>query len=177
MRFSETELSGVFLIELELSEDERGSFARSFCLDEFGEAGIGFDIVQANISFNNFAGTVRGMHYQEHPYAESKIVRCTRGAILDVVLDLRVESDTYCQWYGVELNAENRSALLVPPGCAHGFQTLADATEVHYLMSERYKAEATAGVRYNDPTFGIEWPMKVSSITERDRCWPDFQQQ
>jgi len=174
MKFSETELSGVYLIELEPSEDERGSFARSFCRDEFGEAGIDFSIAQANISFNNFAGTIRGMHYQEHPFEELKVVRCTRGAIFDVVLDLRPESSTYCQWCSAELNAENGSALFVPAGCAHGFQTLSDSTEVHYLMSEPYKPDAASGIRFDDPVFGIEWPMIVSSVSDRDRHWPDF---
>jgi len=174
MRFSETELSGVYLIELELSEDERGSFARSYCGDEFAEAGIDFSIAQANISFNNFAGTIRGMHYQERPFEESKVVRCTRGTIFDVVLDLRPESNTYCQWFGVGLDSENRSALLVPAGCAHGFQTLSDSTEVHYLMSESYRPDAAAGIRFDDPVFGVEWPMTVSSISDRDRHWPDF---
>lgn len=176
MKITETKLSGVYLIELELAEDERGSFARSFCIDEFGACGIDFSIVQSNISFNKSAGTLRGMHYQKQPFTESKIVRCTRGAIFDVVVDLRSESDTFCQWYGVELNSENRSALLVPPGCAHGFQTLLDSTELHYLMSERYQPEAAVGVRFDDPAFEIVWPMKVSSLSARDRQWPDFHQ-
>lgn len=174
MKISETRLSGVYLIDLELFEDERGSFARSFCLEEFNEAGIEFSIAQANISFNNFAGTIRGMHFQEHPFEESKVVRCTRGALFDVVLDLRPESSTYCQWCGSELNSENRSALFIPAGCAHGFQTLTDSTEVHYLMSESFKPEAARGVRFDDPVFGVEWPMQVSSISDRDRHWPDF---
>jgi len=177
MQFSEAALSGVYLIELETAEDERGSFARSFCVDEFEEAGIEFSIVQANISFNNFAGTLRGMHFQGHPHGESKIVRCTRGAIFDVALDLRAESETFCQWHGVELNAENRKALLIPQGCAHGFQTLSKSTEVHYLMSERYMPETADGVRFDDPAFRIDWPKTVSSISARDRSWPDFQRQ
>jgi dTDP-4-dehydrorhamnose 3,5-epimerase len=174
MKITPTELSGVALIELEPIEDQRGLFARSFCVDAFAEADIMFSVKQSNISFNNFAGTIRGMHYQRHPFEESKIVRCTRGAIFDVAVDLRPESETFCRWYGAELNAENRLALLVPPGCAHGFQTLTDSTEVLYLMSERYVADSSAGVRHDDPSFGIAWPEEVSSISDKDRNWPDF---
>ena len=170
----ETGIPGLYLIDIERIEDARGLFARTFCLAELGEAGIEFPVVQANISFNNFAGTVRGMHYQREPNAEGKIVRCTRGALFDVAIDLRPESGTYCQWYGTELNDDNRSALLIPAGFAHGFQTLSDDTEVHYLMSAAYVPESAAGVRHDDPTFGIEWPMAVSSISEKDRQWPDF---
>ena len=177
MKFTETELAGVCLIELELLQDERGSFARSFCQKELAEIDVDFNITQANISYSSRAGTIRGMHFQEHPFAESKIVRCTSGAIFDVAIDLRSTSETYCNWYGVEINAENRLALLVPPGCAHGFQTLSDSAEVHYLMSESYKAEAAAGVRFNDPVFGIQWPLPVASISDRDRLWPDYRQQ
>lgn len=174
MIIAETGLAGLFLLDIERIEDDRGMFARSFCADELGEAGIDFPVVQANISFNNFAGTVRGMHYQRDPHAEGKIVRCTRGALFDVAIDLRPGSDTFCQWYGTELNDDNRSALLIPPGFAHGFQTLSDATEIHYLMSAAYEPESAAGVRYDDPAFGVEWPIEVSSISEKDRQWPDF---
>jgi dTDP-4-dehydrorhamnose 3,5-epimerase len=170
----DTGFSGLYLIELERIEDERGMFARSFCMAELGAAGIDFPIVQANISFNNFSGTVRGMHFQRDPHAEGKIVRCTRGALFDVVIDLRPGSETFCQWFGTELNADNRSALLIPPGFAHGFQTLSDATEVHYLMSAAYSPESASGVRYDDPAFAVEWPIAVSSISEKDRQWPDF---
>ena len=174
MIIGETGFSGLYLIDLERIEDARGLFARSFCLEELGEAGIEFPVVQANISFNNFAGTVRGMHYQREPNGEGKIVRCTRGALFDVAIDLRPESDRYCQWYGTELNDDNRSALLIPAGFAHGFQTLSDDTEVHYLMSSAYAPESVAGVRHDDPAFGVKWPMDVSSISEKDRQWPDF---
>jgi dTDP-4-dehydrorhamnose 3,5-epimerase len=175
VRFSQTALSGVFLIEPELLADERGAFARSFCVDEFATAGIDFEIVQANISFNKSSGTVRGMHYQRAPHAETKVVRCTRGAMFDVVVDLRSESATFGQWVSAELNADNRAALFIPQGCAHGFQTLLDNTEVDYLMSGRYVAESSSGVRYDDPAFGIEWPLPVSSISERDQNWPDLE--
>jgi dTDP-4-dehydrorhamnose 3,5-epimerase len=175
MRFSQTGLAGVFLIEPELLADERGSFARSFCVDEFAEAGIDFEVVQANISFNRFSGTVRGMHFQSPPHAEAKVVRCTRGALYDVVVDLRPDSATCGEWFAAELNADNRSALYIPEGCAHGFQTLLDNTEVDYLMSGRYEPGAASGVRFDDPVFGIDWPLAVSSVSDRDRNWPDFE--
>lgn len=174
MKITPTELEGVALIELEPVEDERGLFARSFCIDAFADANINFSVKQTNISFNKFSGTLRGMHYQRRPFEESKIVRCTRGAIYDVAIDLRPESKTFCRWYGIELNADNRLALLIPSGCAHGFQTLTDLTEVHYLMSEKYVPNASSGVRYDDPIFAIKWPAEVSSISDKDRNWPDF---
>jgi dTDP-4-dehydrorhamnose 3,5-epimerase len=174
MIISETGFSGLYVIDLERIEDDRGLFARSFCLSELEAAGIGFEVVQANISFNNYAGTVRGMHYQFEPHTESRIVRCTRGAIYDVSVDLRPDSKTYCKWYARELNSENRTALLIPRGFAHGFQTLSDDTEVHYLVSTAYVRGSYTGVRYNDPAFGIEWPMDVSSISDQDQQWPDF---
>ena len=170
-----TELPGVFLIEPEMLTDDRGSFARSFCVDEFAAAGIDIEIVQANLSSNKFSGTVRGMHYQRAPHAEAKIVRCSSGAMYDVVVDLRPDSATYCTWFAAELNSDNKKALFIPEGCAHGFQTLLDNTEVDYLMSVRYVPESSTGVRYDDPAFGIEWPLPVSSVSERDRSWPDFQ--
>ena len=175
MHFSKTKLSGVFLIEPELHADDRGSFARSFCVDEFNEAGIDFRVVQANISLNKYAGTVRGMHYQLPPFAEAKVVSCTSGAFCDVVVDLRAGSQTLGQWIAIELSAENKNSVFMPEGCAHGFQTLVDNTEISYLMSERYAPEAASGVRYNDPAFGIEWPMAVSSVSARDQGWPDYQ--
>jgi dTDP-4-dehydrorhamnose 3,5-epimerase len=175
MIFSETKLSGVFLIEPEVHADDRGSFARTFCLDDFESADISFYVVQANTSFNKFAGTLRGMHYQVSPFEEAKVVRCTRGALYDVIVDLRSDSPTLGQWFATELNAENRKSVFAPEGCAHGFQTLVDNTEVSYLMSEYYAPEAASGVRYDDPAFGIEWPLPVSSVSDRDRSWPDFE--
>jgi dTDP-4-dehydrorhamnose 3,5-epimerase len=174
MRFSPTDLPGVFLIELEMHVDERGSFARSFCVDEFAEAGIDFEVVQGNVSFTKFTGTVRGIHFQAPPHAEARVVRCTSGALFDVVVDLRRDSKAYGKWIGAELSADNRRAMYIPKGCAHGFQTLLDDTEVSYLMSERYVPEAAAGVRFDDPCIGIDWPLEVSSVSERDRNWPDF---
>ena len=174
MRLVDTSLRGVSLIELDRMTDDRGSFARSFCVDEFSNAGIEFVVDQTNISMNYVAGTVRGMHIQGPPSTETKIVRCTRGAILDVALDLRPESDTYCQWFGVELSPDNGTALFIPPGCAHGFQSLQDNSEVHYLMHGKYDPDAAYGVRYDDPAINIAWPMPVTSISDKDRSWPDI---
>ncbi len=172
MKFTDTDIDGVCVIDLEPVSDERGWFVRTFCVDEFAGAGIDFSIVQENISFNRDAGTLRGMHFQRAPFEEAKVVRCARGAIYDVALDLRSDSDTYRSWFGIELDAESGRSLFVPAGCAHGFQTLTDDVEIHYLMSERYHPEAAAGVRYDDPAFAIDWPLPVSSVSERDRSWP-----
>jgi len=174
MRLVDTSLRGVSLIELERMADERGSFARSFCVDELSKADIEFVVDQASISQNYVAGTVRGMHLQGLSSPETKIVRCTRGAIFDVALDLRPESDTYCQWFGVELSPDNGTAIFIPPGCAHGFQSLQDNSEVHYLMHGKYDPDAAYGVRYDDPAINIAWPMPVTSISDKDRSWPDI---
>jgi dTDP-4-dehydrorhamnose 3,5-epimerase len=174
MQFIETKLSDVVIIDLERIGDERGSFARSFCVDEMAAAGLPFVIDQANIAVNQRAGTVRGMHIQTDPSPEAKIVRCTRGGLVDVALDLRPDSGSYCQWVGVELTPENGRALYIPPGCAHGFQTLHDGTEVHYLMHGKYDPDAATGVRYDDDAFGIEWPIPVTTLSDRDKSWPDF---
>jgi len=169
-----TPLPDVFVVEPELISDERGFFARTWCHREFEQLGLGAQIVQCNVSFNHVTGTLRGMHYQAAPYEEAKLVRCTRGRMYDVALDLRPESTTYCRWFGIVLDAENRKALYVPPGCAHGFLTLADDTEVFYQMSEYYEPGAGRGVRYNDPVFGIDWPGAIHVINERDRTYADF---
>lgn len=174
MKIVEVDVAGVYLMDLEPIVDQRGFFARSWCRDDFLAAGIDFSVLQTNISFNRQAGTIRGMHFQTEPSPEAKVVRCPRGGIFDVVVDLRPASDTYCRWFGVELNEENKKAIYIPPECAHGLQTLADDTEVHYLMSERYDPDAASGVRFDDSAFGIDWPLPVSSISERDRSWPDF---
>jgi dTDP-4-dehydrorhamnose 3,5-epimerase len=165
---------GVVVIELERHEDERGFFARSFCADEFAAHGLSACVAQCNISFNRRRGTVRGLHFQRPPRAEAKLVRCTAGAIYDVAVDLRSASPTFCRYVGVELTARNRRMLYVPPGFAHGFQTLADESEVFYQMSEPFTAEAADGVRWNDPAFAIAWPLDVQVISERDRSFPDF---
>ena len=174
MNFSQTDLPGVLLIKPELLADDRGSFARSFCVDEFAAAGIDFNIVQANISFNKFTGTVRGMHFQRSPHAEAKVVRCTSGAMFDVVVDLRPDSATYCQWIAAELNADNRDALFIPEGCAHGFLTLTDEAEVYYQISTFYHSESAAGVRWNDPAFQVVWPSPPELINSRDAAFPNF---
>lgn len=175
MRFIETELKGAFLIEIEPREDERGFFARAWCEEEFRAHGLNPQIRQCNISFNRYRGTLRGMHYQVAPYGEVKVVRCTAGAVYDVIIDLRPESPTYCRWTGVELSQSNRRMLYIPEGFAHGFQTLQDNTELFYQMSESFHPEAARGVRWDDPLFGITWPpVERRILSERDRQFPDF---
>ena len=174
MVFQETKLTGAFEIHLELRLDERGFFARSWCQKEFESHNLNSRLVQCNISFNLRKGTLRGMHYQVSPYAEAKLVRCTRGAIYDVLLDLRPESPTFKEWVAVVLTDDKRNMAYVPEGFAHGFLTLEDHTEVFYQMSEVYNAEASRGVRWDDPAFGIAWPEKVEVISERDRSYPNF---
>lgn len=174
MRFVETPLAGAFVIELELVEDPRGFFARAFCADEFRRRGLEPCIAQSNISHNKRKGTLRGMHYQVAPHQEAKLVRCIRGAIYDVIVDLRPESPSYCRWTAVELTADNRRALYVPQDVAHGFQTLADDTEVFYEMSAPHVAAAARGVRWNDPRFGIAWPLPEPLLSERDAAYADF---
>lgn len=175
MLFTETNLRGAYLIDIEQRQDERGFFARAWCQQEFEDHGLVARVVQANISYNKRAGTLRGMHYQKAPYAETKLVRCVRGAIYDVIIDLRPDSPTYMQWLGVELTAENYRMLYVPEGFAHGFQTLADNTEVTYQVSQFYTPGAEGGLRYDDPAFKIEWPVAVRVISEKDRNWPDYE--
>ncbi len=175
MTFRELELPGAFLIELDRIEDERGFFARTFCRDEFAEHGLATEIVQANTAFNRRKGTLRGMHFQAAPHEEAKLVRCTRGAVYDVIVDLRRDSPTFTRWVSVELTVENDTMLYVPEGFAHGYQTLEDETETSYLMSRRYEPSAGRGVRWDDPAFGIEWPDEGDrTMNERDRTWPDF---
>ena len=172
MKFSPTKLSGVWLVDLERREDERGFFARSWCQAEFERHGLNPRLVQCNVSFNRKRGTLRGMHYQVAPHAEAKLVRCTRGAIFDVAVDLRPESPTYRHWVGVELTAENGRALYIAEGFAHGFQTLADDSEVFYQMSEFFHPECARGLRWNDPAFGISWPSPNPIISDRDQNLP-----
>jgi dTDP-4-dehydrorhamnose 3,5-epimerase len=163
----------MFIVGLERLEDERGFFARSFCVDEFAALGLDPSFVQCNISWNRRAGTVRGMHFQQPPAAESKLVRCTRGAIYDVVVDLRPDSPAYRTHVGIELTADNRDALYIPAGAvAHGFQTLVDDTEVSYQMGERYTPSAARGVRFDDPALAIRWPLAVTSVNAKDTEWP-----
>ncbi len=169
MIFRETRLAGVFVIEPERLEDPRGFFARTWCREEFANRKLSTELVQCNVSYNVRKGTLRGMHYQEDPHAEIKLVRCTRGAIHDVVVDLRPTSPTFRQWVGVDLTADNRLALYIPEGFAHGFLTLQDDCEVFYQMSEFYHPECARGLRWDDPALGIVWPSDVSVIADKDR--------
>ena len=175
MIFSETKLAGAFVIELEPFNDERGFFAMSWSADEFSKRGLARELRECNISFNRRKGTLRGMHYQREPHAQAKLIRCTAGAIYDVIVDLRPNSPTFKQWIAVELNAENRFALYAPEGFAHGFQTLTDNVEIFYQMSDVYAPELAGGVRWNDPAFAIDWPAPPQAMNDRDRTYPDFQ--
>jgi dTDP-4-dehydrorhamnose 3,5-epimerase len=175
MHFHEAPLQGAYVIEPERREDERGFFARTWCYDEFDHYGLAATPVQCNISFNRRKGTLRGMHFQHSPHGEVKLVRCTMGAMLDVIIDLRSDSPTFRRWFGVELSAVNRKMLYIPKDFAHGFLTLCDETEVFYQMSQTFVAEAAAGLRWNDPTIGIDWPFEPSVMSERDKTYPDFE--
>jgi dTDP-4-dehydrorhamnose 3,5-epimerase len=175
MIFEATKLPGVYAINLERKADERGFFARSWCCREFETNALNPRLVQCSVSFNTSRGTLRGMHYQAPPYPETKLVRCTQGAIYDVVVDLRPNSPAFKQWVAVTLSAENRQMVYVPEGCGHGFLTLEDETEVLYQMSEFYHPESALGVRWNDAAFAICWPGAVKVISERDRLYPDFE--
>lgn len=174
MLFTETQLKGAYVIDLEPREDERGFFARTWCAQEFETLGLNPRVVQCNISFNKKRGTLRGMHYQADPYKEAKLVRCTRGAIYDVIIDLRVASPTFRQWLSIELTAENRRAVYIPEDFAHGFQTLAEDTEVFYQMSEFFHPECARGIRWDDPMFRIEWPIANVIISQKDNSYSFF---
>lgn len=174
MTFHETKIPGVFEIRIEPKPDERGFFARTWCQKEFEGHGLNPKLVQCSISVSTRKGTLRGMHYQAAPYRETKIVRCTRGAIFDVAIDLRPQSRTFRSWVSAVLTAEDRNMLCVPEGCAHGFMTLEAGTEVLYQMSEVFDANSARGVRWDDPAFQIAWPEKVEVISERDRTYPNF---
>lgn len=174
MRFTSTSLDGVMLVEPEPARDARGFFARTFCVREFAARGLETSFVQHSLSFNAERGTLRGMHYQREPHGEVKVVSCAKGAIRDVLIDLRPGSPTYGHWAGFDLDERNRRSLYVPKGVAHGFQTLEPMTEVTYLISAFYEPAAACGVRYDDPEFGIDWPLPVSVISEKDQAWPAF---
>ena len=175
MIFKESKLKGAYVIDLERREDDRGFFGRVWCTKEFEGHGLTSRVVQANTSYNKRKGTLRGMHYQIDPGPEAKMIRCIRGAIYDVIIDLRPSSSTYKQWIGVELTAENRRALYVPEYFAHGFITLEDNTEILYLVSGFYSPECERGVRHNDPAFGIDWPVEIEVISKKDETWPAYQ--
>jgi len=172
MKFLKTEIQDVWLIEPDFHEDARGRFFRAWCLDEFTKHGIVFTPVQANMGYNLLKGTLRGMHYQVEPALEAKLVRCTRGAMFDVALDVRPQSATYGQWFGAELTADNGRMLLVPEGCAHGYQALEDGTEMHYMASHVFAPKEARGARFDDPAFGIVWPLVPSVISAQDSNWP-----
>jgi dTDP-4-dehydrorhamnose 3,5-epimerase len=172
--FRETPLTGAFVIDLEAHRDERGFFARTFCQDEFEARGLNPTTAQSNLSYNFASGTLRGMHYQRRPAAETKLIRCVRGAIYDVIIDLRPDSPSYLQHFGIELTSANRSALYVPEMFAHGYQTLTDDAEVVYQVSEFYTPGVEAGLRFDDPTFAIAWPQPVTVISEKDQSWAPF---
>jgi dTDP-4-dehydrorhamnose 3,5-epimerase len=175
MKFVPLELADAYLIELEPHGDDRGFFARTWCRDEFIAHGLDPAVAQCSMSRNARAGTLRGMHFQRRPHAEVKLVRCSRGAIFDVVVDLRPGSPTHTAWFGAELTEELGNAMYVPEGFAHGFQTLTDGTDVVYMISTPYAPDAAAGVRWDDPAFGIHWPEAAErTISERDRAWPDY---
>lgn len=174
MLIETTPLAGVLVVTPQKIEDERGFFARTFCQRELAEAGVDIHLVQTNVSGNRHRGTLRGLHYQGEPHPDKKLVTCTRGAIFDVAVDLRKDSPTYCQWFGVELTADNRKGLYIPPGCAHGFITLVDYTDVNYLMGETFHADLAQGARWNDPAFAIDWPIKPAVMNDRDAHYPDW---
>lgn len=174
MRFHETPLSGCYVIEQERLNDHRGFFARVWCQRELERYGLKTEVAQANVGFSQHKGTLRGLHYQRGPHAEVKIVRCTRGAMFDVAVDLRPTSPTFRQWFGVELTEENGKMLYVPEGFAQGYLTLVDGTEMTYQTSKFFDRESATGVRYNDPAFSIKWPAEARVISEQDTLWPDF---
>lgn len=172
MIFHETKLNGAYIVELEKREDERGFFARAFCSREFEQHGLQPRVVQANTSYNHKKGTLRGMHYQVPPASEPKFIRCIRGAVWDVIIDLRPDSPTYLEYVGIELSAENRRAIYVPDMFAHGNQALTDGAELFYLVGEYYTPGCERGVRYDDPAVGIDWPLPATVISEKDMSWP-----
>jgi len=172
MIFTESRLSGAYLVDLERLTDERGFFARSYCAEEFAARGLGPELRQCSVSYNAHKGTLRGMHYQGAPHEEHKLVRCTAGAIFDVIVDIRATSPTYRHWFGAELTDGNHRSLFIPPGFAHGFVSLTDHTEVYYMISVAHVPEAGRGFRWNDPAFAIEWPLPPAVISARDAAYP-----
>lgn len=174
MNFAETKLADAYIVLPDIAEDERGYFARIWCARELKDMGLNGRLAQSSISYNKRKGTLRGMHFQAWPHHEAKLVRCTRGAIFDVIVDLRPESPTFKQWIGMELSEDNHKMLYVPEDCAHGFQTLRDETEVTYYVSEFYEPGAERGFRYDDPAFGISWPYEVVVVSAKDQQWSEF---
>lgn len=172
MFFSKTKLEGLYLITPKLLKDDRGFFARTFCANEFKLAGLGFDIVETDLSYNKKKGIIRGLHFQKVPKAQGKIVQCLRGALYDVAVDLRPDSKTFGQWFAAELSHENKTMFLIPKGFAHGFQTLEDDTEIQYFMSDFFSPEHAWGVRWDDPELDIRWPLAPTLMSEKDKNWP-----
>ncbi len=175
MNFVANNVEGCYVIEPHKIVDERGYFARAWCADELRQAGLDDHISQSNMAWSPHQGTLRGLHFQLGPHAETKILRCVRGSIFDVVVDLRPESPSYCQWFGVELNPQNACAIYVPKGCATGYLTLVDDAEIYYHTSAAFAPESASGVRFDDPAFAIEWPRAVEVISDADKSWPDYQ--
>ncbi len=175
MKIQPTSVNGVYVVEIEPIGDDRGFFARTFCVKEFIDAGINMSIVQQNMSLSKIKGTLRGLHYQRAPHAEDKYIHCKSGAIFDVAVDIDPQSSTYLKWFGIELSADNRKGLFISNNCAHGYQVLTDAAEVSYSSSEFYHPESEGGLRYDDPTIGIEWPVAVTELSSKDTSWPYLQ--
>lgn len=175
MEFKNAPIKGAYIIDVKRIGDERGFFGRLWCQEEYSEHGLLAKIAQSNIGVSKMAGTLRGLHYQKPPHQEVKIVRCSRGAMFDVIVDLRSDSPTYKQWFGMELNEDNATMLYVPEGCATGYLTLTDNTEMYYHTTEFYHPDSATGVRYNDPAFVIEWPREIKVLSENDQNWPDFE--
>ena len=174
MQFQTTTLDGAWLIQLQPARDSRGFFARTFCVEEFAAHGLETNYPQHSMSFSALKGTLRGMHYQREPHSETKLIRCSKGTIWDVIIDIRPSSPTYRRWQAFELSESNATQLYVPKGFAHGFQTISAAAEVNYLISEPHAATAAFGIRYDDPTFAIAWPLSISVISDKDAHWPNF---
>jgi dTDP-4-dehydrorhamnose 3,5-epimerase len=174
MTFTETPITGAWLVDADPRGDDRGFFARVWCRREFAEKGLDAPFVQCNLASSRRQGTLRGLHYQADPHGEAKLVRCIRGSVFDVIVDLRPESASYLRWFGVELSDQNRRSIYVPAGCAHGYQALTDGCEVLYPVSAFYAPEAERGIRWNDPSFHIEWPLEPAHMSIKDRNWPDF---
>jgi dTDP-4-dehydrorhamnose 3,5-epimerase len=172
MIFTESPLPGAFLVDMARLEDERGFFARAYCTEEFAARGLGAEMRQCSVSYNRMKGTLRGLHYQSAPHEEHKLVRCTAGAIFDVIVDIRPQSPHYRRWFGTQLTAENRRSLFIPPGYAHGFVTLCDQTEVYYMISASHAPEHSRGYRWNDPAFSIQWPLVPGIVSQRDAQYP-----
>jgi dTDP-4-dehydrorhamnose 3,5-epimerase len=175
MRFTATEIAGAWLIDIDRLADERGFFARVWCRQEFAAHGCETDLVQASLAYTERRGTLRGLHYQAAPHEEAKLVRCVRGSAYVVIADRRPKSASYRRWIAAELTADNRRALYVPPGCAQGYQTLADDTELLYQMTTAYAPQSARGIRHDDPAFAIAWPLPITLISDRDQSWPDYQ--